>query len=572
MNNLTFVQVTKSNYKKAIAIQSRLFPDREAKHDILESVGKTAKSYSFLNYYLIQADNNIVGITGFYAYDIYPNDAWMGWFDILPEYDQSNIEKQSVDFIKEKAKEYGYSTLRVYSDEIADKDMNKVYENAGMTKEEYKNEEGQYFKVGKMLIYSISLDGKPLEKWNNKLLFLASHDERNKQDLENSEDSLDLTKIKLVDVNSSNYTIAIKIQRTECPFQNGSEDIRDSLTGKSKLYDYLKYFLIQYEEKYIGMCGLYSYKEYPSDAWFGWFAILPDYRKKGIEEIQITRMQKLAKDLGFKSVHIYSDSNIFHYINSRFEKYFDLVETYELEEGKYYAAGKTLIFSKSLTNEPTTYWGKKLIYLEKAEKENLKYKLKFEPINEKNLKTAGLVQYTIFKDSYELGYVVYADEVKNRDKPFPIDFLAYYRGKPVGVIGLIEVEPFTDDIWINWFGVLPKYRKHGFGTQMLSFVLGYAKRCGKKKVRLFTYSTWNSKALGIYNRTMQLVEDYSHPEDNQYLIENGKPKIYSIDLTGKKVNKWDNRFIDLNNEGEWHIRSLRKLTRDGVLEDKSIKL
>ena len=104
-------------------------------------------------------------------------------------------------------------------------------------------------------------------------------------------------------------------------------------------------------------------------------------------------------------------------------------------------------------------------------------------------------------------------------------------------------------------------------TQMLLFALETAKKMGKKTFRLFTYSIWHAKAQGIYKRTMKLEESYTNKDDNQYCITQGKPKIFSISLTDKIVEKWKNKFIDLSSENELHIQSLKQMTKDGLFED-----
>jgi len=49
---------------------------------------------------LIQKDGETIGITGFYRLGIHPknpNEYWLGWFGILPEYRGSGVSKDSID-------------------------------------------------------------------------------------------------------------------------------------------------------------------------------------------------------------------------------------------------------------------------------------------------------------------------------------------------------------------------------------------------------------------------------------------------------------------------------------------
>lgn len=374
--------------------------------------------------------------------------------------------------------------------------------------------------------------------------------------------------INFIQVNKENYKIAIRIQQSIFPLENGEQDILESLEPTRKNYDYIQYYLIRHKEKYVGITGIYSYPKYPKDAWIAWFGVLPLYRRKGIGLHTIKYLKTLAKNLKFDVLRVYTDSNSNYYACKLYDKVFEGKEIYLNEKGKYYQVGDTLIYSTSLNNKTVTLWNNKCIYLESHEKENNSYKLQYIPIDEQNLKIAGVIQYEIFNESNSCGYLDYISEVENRQKSIlPLDFLVYYRQQPVGIVGLYEIEGSPDDVWLNWFGVLPKYRKHGIGTQMLLFALETAKKIGKKNFRLCTYSALNVKAQGIYKRTMKLEENYNNKNETSYLIKEGKPKIFSISLTSKNVVKWNNKFIDLSSENKLHMESLKRMTEDGLLED-----
>lgn len=568
MLEIEFIEVNKNNYKKAIEIQQKLFPYENGDIDIMESVNKRKKTYNTLKYYLVRYKTKCIGITGYYVYDIYPEDAWLTWAGFLPEYDTLEINDLSLNFIKQLTAQKGFKSLRVYSDEIADKEDNKDYERLGMTKEIYTNEKNKFYSVGKTLIYSLSLTKNEVTKWNNKCLFLEAHDNRNKVKEKNETIKIDLRKIEFILVNKENSINAIRIQQSIFPLENGKQDILESLQQNKKHYQFLQYYLIKYEEKFIGISGLYCYNEYPKDAWMAWFGVLPIYRRNGIGTKTLEFLKKIAKKYKFENLRVYTDSNSNHYACKLYDKFFQYKEIYLNEKGKYYQVGDTLIYSTSLTTKKVEPWKDKCLFLESHENTNNSYTLKYVPINEDNLRLAGLIQYEIFNESHSCGYLDYVEEVKNKNKNIlPLDFLVYYRNKPVGVIGLYEIKGSSDDIWLNWFGVLSKYRKHGFGTQMLLFALETAKKIGKKNFRLFTYSVWHAKAQGIYKRTMKLEENYTNKQDNQYCIKQGKPKIFSISLQNKNVKKWKNKFIDLSGENELHIESLKRMTIDDLFND-----
>ncbi len=178
---LTFRKVNKNNLKTAIDIQHILFPNENGKQDLIDSTINTQPPYQFLQtFYLAYHKTQPVGIVGLYAYNDAPSDAWLGWFGVLEEYRNNGFGKKMFEFAKSKALQMGFETLRLWTDEEENFTACKLYEKLGLCKENYENKEDSYYHVGKMLIYSISLTNKPVQKWNNKNLFLNLHEQKNK--------------------------------------------------------------------------------------------------------------------------------------------------------------------------------------------------------------------------------------------------------------------------------------------------------------------------------------------------------------------------------------------------------
>ena len=136
-----------------------------------------------------------------------------------------------------------------------------------MIKEVYTNEKNKFYSVGKTLVYSISLTNEKVKKWNNKCLFLESHEIRNKCKDNEKNVKIDLSKVRYVPVVKENSKNAIRIQQSIFPLENGKYDILESLEKDKKNFDFLQYYLICYEEKFIGITGLFSFLEYPSIFW-----------------------------------------------------------------------------------------------------------------------------------------------------------------------------------------------------------------------------------------------------------------------------------------------------------------
>jgi len=371
-------------------------------------------------------------------------------------------------------------------------------------------------------------------------------------------------------VTPKNINIAVKIQNRIFPLEDGLDDLNESINESNKYFDVIDYYLIKNENYYVGITGIYSYKEYPDDAWVGWFGILPMFRRRhyGTEAMRYTRYK--AKKMGYKTLRLYTDDKNNFASIGLFEKLGMTSETYTAEDGKYYKIGNMLIYSWSLDGKDVEPWNNKNLFLEEHEMKNNKLELKYVEINKNNINTAANIQYNLFYNCNNVGYLDYLKEVetKNRlkNKILPIDFLVYHEETPVGIIGLYEKPEYPDDVWITWFGVVPQYRNHGIGTQMLLKIIEVAKSYNKKNLRLNTYETWNYKAQNIYNRTMQLSEDYSNNKEEKFLIKYGKPKIYSISLVDVNVLPWNNKFLNISEELDLNEKSIKKLKEDNILE------
>ncbi len=203
-----------------------------------------------------------------------------------------------------------------------------------------------------------------------------------------------------------------------------------------------------------------------------------------------------------------------------------------------------------------------------SNKYNRLHKIDLKPLNKSNIKIAAKYQYEIFKDSNSVGYCDYLDEINNNNMigdDWSQNYLIYYKGKPVGVIGLLKYQKYPDDIWLNWFGVMPKYRNKGIGTASLIKIIKMARKYNAKNFRLFTYEMWYRVAQNIYRKTMQLEENYLNPKDEKIINQQGAVKVYSISLCDKVCDEWDNKFLNLISESDLSKRSIKKLKEDGLI-------
>lgn len=86
--------------------------------------------------------------------------------------------------------------------------------------------------------------------------------------------------LRYVEINSENLDLAVKIQNAIFPLEDGRQNYIEGITKDPYRKEMVNY--IVYDDKIpIGVVGLYSYNEYPFDAWLSWFGVLQEYRQKG---------------------------------------------------------------------------------------------------------------------------------------------------------------------------------------------------------------------------------------------------------------------------------------------------
>lgn len=67
-------------------------------------------------------------------------------------------------------------------------------------------------------------------------------------------------------------------------------------------------WLIHFNNKIIGICGLYSLKENNnSELWLGWFGIIPEYRNQKLGSVVLAELENLAKINNCEILYTYVD-------------------------------------------------------------------------------------------------------------------------------------------------------------------------------------------------------------------------------------------------------------------------
>jgi GNAT superfamily N-acetyltransferase len=178
--------------------------------------------------------------------------------------------------------------------------------------------------------------------------------------------------IKCEKVDENNLAEAIRVQNTIFPKENGEKNLRDSISKNLlKLIDdlfykkaWVYYLCLDDKNNIIGISGIYSFSQYPKDAWCGWFGILPKYQQKGYGEKLFLWTMDEARKLGFQNFRLYTGLIGNKNAVSLYRKVGMIEEDYSKEVLR----EKMTIFSKSLTSDEIDKWNNKMLYLEDQEK------------------------------------------------------------------------------------------------------------------------------------------------------------------------------------------------------------
>ena len=167
--------------------------------------------------------------------------------------------------------------------------------------------------------------------------------------------------LKYVEVDSNNLELAINIQNTIFPLEDGRQNYIEGITNDSYRKEMVNYIVYDNEIP-IGVVGLYSYNEYPRDAWLSWFGVLQEYRQKGYGSKIFDFFENLALKKGYTSIRVYTDDEldkaILLYEKKKMVKEFykNALESEEINNG-------TIIYSKSLIKKQTEKWNNKFLGL-----------------------------------------------------------------------------------------------------------------------------------------------------------------------------------------------------------------
>ncbi len=172
------------------------------------------------------------------------------------------------------------------------------------------------------------------------------------------------------------------------------------------------------------------------------------------------------------------------------------------------------------------------------------YNLKYEVLDLKNLDIAFKIQKEEWPNDPDYDDL-YDKAVNTKDDN--CFFLVYDNNILVGITGVDVYDEYPDTIWLDWFTILPDYRRKGYGKKVLLDTIHYCKKLNRYDCfRIDTTYYENRPALFLYNKVMQLKENYTI-EDTDTLKNN--IIIYSYSLNGK-LYPWNNKYLGLKDYHE----------------------
>lgn len=168
--------------------------------------------------------------------------------------------------------------------------------------------------------------------------------------------------------------------------------------------------------------------------------------------------------------------------------------------------------------------------------------------------TINLEYVKIDKDNFEIGYniqkQIWEDEPDyenfkskaNSNDADNMSWLVFYNNMPIGITGVFTEDFDEETIWLDWYGILPEYRKQGLGKKILLDTIEYCKKLDKYEYLRLDTTYWDGRpAISLYDSVMTFKEKYD-AEDTE-ISHNWW--IYTYSLKGKKEH-WNNRIIGLS--------------------------
>ncbi len=178
--------------------------------------------------------------------------------------------------------------------------------------------------------------------------------------------------------------------------------------------------------------------------------------------------------------------------------------------------------------------------------------LTYQKVDTNNLRLALGIQHRIWPgegvDEDYLEKPLHPEDNSNAS------WLVYYQGRLVGLTGVFTFDPDEagydngESVWMDWFAILPEFRRRHFGRQVLQDTINYCRQLGTHKFfRIDTTYFPGRPAVSLYDQVIPLREECT-AEDTPAKKQNYL--IYSCSLGDYPIKPWDNRLLDIGDESE----------------------
>lgn len=173
--------------------------------------------------------------------------------------------------------------------------------------------------------------------------------------------------------------------------------------------------------------------------------------------------------------------------------------------------------------------------------------IRFVRISNDNLELACNIQNNIFPE--EDARQNFIEQINHDPYRKEMDYyIVYFENEPIGVTGIYSYHEYPNTAWLGWFGILNNYRKNGYGGIVLDKTIELARKKGYKEFRLYT-DEYAISAHKLYESRNLIKEQYDNPDDkDEFFIAD--VYIYSISLTDKPIDLWNNKILGLKEQGE----------------------
>lgn len=174
-------------------------------------------------------------------------------------------------------------------------------------------------------------------------------------------------------------------------------------------------------------------------------------------------------------------------------------------------------------------------------------RIRFIKITNENLELACEIQNSIFPE--EDARENFIEQVNKDPYRKELDYyIVYIDENPIGVTGIYAYHEYPDDAWLGWFGILKEYRHNGYGGAVLDKTIELAREKEYKNFRLYT-DEYAKSAHKLYESRGLVGELYDN-KDDQIEGFDGELFVYSVSLTDKPVDMWNNRVLGLKEQGK----------------------